>query len=914
MTGNKHFVRHPSLTMPPERWQRLKDLFHSALTIEAGQRASFLVEACADDPSLQVEVQSLLSSDETAADFIETPAFEMAAEALAGDGADAMEGRRIGPYRIIREVGHGGMGVVYLAERADKQYWKRVAIKVIRPHMDANSILRRFHDEQQILANLDHPNIVKLLDGGTTEDHLSYFIMDYIEGLPVDVYCDTHRLPTVERLKLFCAVCAAVQYAHRHDVLHCDLKPSNFLVTAEGVPKLLDFGIAKLLSPEIPSKENQSTATGLRPMTLGYASPEQVRGETITPASEVYSLGVVLYELLTGHRPYGIGSNAPQEMGKIICEHKPEEPSAVIGRTERILDPDGTAEITVTSESVSAVRDGHPEKLRRRLVGDLDIIVLMALRKEPDRRYASVEQFSEDIRRHLDGLPVLARKDSLWYRSATFLKRNRAAVLATALTTAILAVVAMGLSVFTGRGEIDSVAVLPFVGVGADPNIEYLSEGLTETLISRLSQLPDLKVRTGASTFRYGGKKQDSVAVGRSLKVQAVLLGQIVQTGGELTISAELVDVRNSRHLWERRYNRKVSEVVVLQEEIARQISANFTQRTGAGREGLAKGDTESPAAYREYLVGRHFWSQRSPAALEEALQHFQKAIELDPNYGLAYSGLADSYVGFATFRVRSAKEAYLKARAAAVKSLKLNPRIAEGHSALAMVNLYYDWDWAAAEREFKRAIALQPSDTTTHLRYGLALAWFQRFDDARREIARGLEVDPVHPLLNSAMGQLSFWARQYDQALAEYRKTLMLDPNFFQTHHLIAGVYIRTFAYDKAIAELKKAIELGGGAQVKATLADAYALSGQTREARKILADLTGRSNQTYAPPFDVALGYIGLGDYDRAFAWLERAYDERARPMLSLKVNPLLDPLRSDPRFGALMRRIRIFDSTSF
>jgi serine/threonine protein kinase/tetratricopeptide (TPR) repeat protein len=893
--------------MPSERWQRFKELFHSAVAVEAGQRAAFLDKACDGDPSLREEVEALLASDEKAKDFIETPAVEMAAKSFASDVTDAMEGRRIGPYKILREIGHGGMGVVYLAERADQQYEKRVAIKVIRRRLDADSRFRRFRSEQQILANLDHPNIAKLLDGGTTEDHLSYFIMDYIEGLPMDLYCDKHKLPTVERLELFRAACASVQYAHQHDILHCDLKPSNFLITAEGVPKLLDFGIAKLLNPQPSSQKNQSTVTGLRPMTLEYASPEQVRGETITPASDVYSLGLVLYELLTGHCPYGATSSAPQEMERMICEHQPEKPSAVISRTETIPGLDGTAQVTVTPESVSAVRDGQPEKLRRRLVGDLDNIVLMALRKEPERRYGSVEQFSEDIRRHLNGEPVLARRDTLWYRSAKFLKRNRAAVVASALTAVILALVAIGLGLLTGRTQVDSIAVLPFASVSSNPNTGYLSEGITETVMNELTRLPNLKVVSSASAVGYGRNEQDPQAVGRSLKVQGVLTGKVAQSGNDLTVHAELVDVRTNRHLWEREYTRKLSEIVVLEKEIARQISANFTERTGEGEE-RAEGSTENPDAYREYLVGRHFWSQRNPAALEQGLQHFQRAIELDSNYGLAWSGLADSYVAFASFRARSAKESYIKARAAAIKALELEPTLAEGHSALAMVNLYYDWDWVAAEREFNRAIALKPGDTTARMRYGLALAWFQRFDDARREIERGLEVNPVDPLLNSGMGQILYFARQYDQALVEYRKALVLDPNLFFTYQYLGGLYTKMGSYDKAIAALKKATELGGGA-VKGTLAHAYAVSGQTSEARKIIADLTDRSSQTYSPPFDVAVAYAGLGDYDQAFAWLEKAYDERARNMLSLKVTPLLDPLRSDPRFIALVRRMKVF-----
>ncbi len=892
--------------MSSERWQRIKDLFHSALAVEAGQRARFLDKACADDPSLREEVEALLASDEGAGDFIEAPAFEMAAESLASDGASGMEGLRIGPYKIMREIGRGGMGVVYLAERADDQYQKQVAIKLIKRGLDTDSILRRFRNEQQILANLDHPNIAKLLDGGTTDDRLSYFIMDYVEGVPIDLYCDTHKLLTVERLELFCTVCGAVQYAHQHNVVHRDLKPSNIFVTAEGVPKLLDFGIAKLLGPKPSSRKSEPTALGLRPMTLDYASPEQVRGDPVTPASDIYSLGVLLYELLTGHYPYHIERHTSQEIERAICETEPERPSIAIYRVEEASRDDDRPPCTITPESVSQTRDGELTKLRRRLAGDLDNIVLKALRKEPERRYASVEHFSEDIRRHLDGQPVLARKDTLWYRGAKFLKRNKAAVLAAALAAVIPVLFAMGLSLLTGRAQIDSIAVLPFVSVSTDPNTEYLSEGITETLMNQLSQLANLKVMSRTSVLRYRGKEQNPQAVGNSLKVQAVLMGRVVQTGDDLTISAELVDARNNRHLWEGKYTRKLSEILVLQGEIARQISAKLMRLTSAEREQLAKRDTENPAAYREYVLGRHFWSQRSGAQVKKGLLHFERAIELDPNYALAHAGVADSYIAFATFRALPAKEAYAKARAAAVKALELNPALAEGHSVLAMVSLYFDWDWATAEREFKRAIALKPDDATTRLRYGLALAWFDQFDEARREIAQGLEVDPGSPLLYTGMGQILYWERRYDQAIEEYRKALVVDPNFFQTHFLLGGAYMQKGAYAEAIAAFKKAIDLGGETQVKATLADAYAKSGQAHEARKLLADLTDRSRRTYAPRFDVAIVYADLGDHDQAFAWLEKAYDERERAMLSLKVNPRLDPLRSDPRFEGLLRRV--------
>ena len=339
---------------------------------------------------------------------------------------------------MLREIGHGGMGQVYLAVRADDEYKKRVALKIVKRGMGTQNIVRRFRNERQILAGLDHPNIAKLLDGGTTEDGLPYFVMEYVEGKPITDYCDDRKLSTVERLKLFRQVCAAIQYAHQNLVVHRDIKPSNILVTDEGIPKLVDFGIAKLLNPDLSGLTLNPTATAMRLMTPEYASPEQVRGENITTASDVYSLGVVLYELLTGHRPYRVKNRLPHEILRIVCEGEPEKPSTAVSRVEEVSTRDGSHTITLTPEVVSRTREGEPEKLRRKLRGDLDNIVMMAMRKEPQRRYTTVNQLSEEVRRHLEGMPVVARKDTWAYRAEKFVKRNKVIIAAAVLIAATL--------------------------------------------------------------------------------------------------------------------------------------------------------------------------------------------------------------------------------------------------------------------------------------------------------------------------------------------------------------------------------------------------------------------------------------------------------------------------------------------
>lgn len=419
--------------MASEQWQLVRDVFEGAKEMAPGERTAYLVEACGENDWARAQTRALLVAYDSVGDFIETSVVARAdGLSFSSDEASA-EGRRIGPYRIMREIGRGGMGVVYLAFRADEEYLKLVAIKLVRPGPDGSKIVRRFRQERQILANLEHPNIAGLLDGGTTEEGWPYVVMEYVVGVPITDYCDEHKLSVTERLKLFLTVCAAADCAHRNLVVHRDLKPGNILVTENGVVKLLDFGIAKLLANEDELDPTLLTRTGLHLMTPDYASPEQVRGETITTASDVYSLGVVLYELLTGHRPYRFKNRSRAELERVISEQDPERPSVMIGRVITDARSEGSPGKQRTPESVSRTREGKPEKLRGRLAGDLDNVLLMALRKEVPRRYQSVEQLSADIRRHLQGEKVLARQHTIGYRMGKFVRRHRVGVGAAAV-------------------------------------------------------------------------------------------------------------------------------------------------------------------------------------------------------------------------------------------------------------------------------------------------------------------------------------------------------------------------------------------------------------------------------------------------------------------------------------------------
>ena len=431
--------------MTPERWRKVREIFEEALEYEGEGRASFVDAAAAGDTALAAEVLRLLASEEIAADFLETPAVAAVVPRRLAEETDPPGTQRVGPYVLHEKIGQGGMGRVYRAVRWDEAYQRQVALKIVNRGMNTEFILRRFRNERQILAGLDHPNIARLYDGGTTGDGLPYFAMEYIEGKDLIAWCDARRLPVTRRLELFLDVCSAVAYAHRNLVVHRDLKPGNVLVTAEGVPKLLDFGLAKVLNADVSSRVADVTAMNTRLLTPEYASPEQIRGEKITTASDIYSLGVILYELLTGHRPYQLRTRDPAEIARAVCEQEPERPSAAVRRVEKAPGLEGDEPVSLTPESVSATREGDPARLAKRLAGDLDNIVLVCLRKEAERRYGSVELLAEDIRRHLDGRPVRARKDTFGYRAGKFVRRNKVTVAAVILVAASL-VAGLGVS------------------------------------------------------------------------------------------------------------------------------------------------------------------------------------------------------------------------------------------------------------------------------------------------------------------------------------------------------------------------------------------------------------------------------------------------------------------------------------
>ena len=721
----------------PEKWEQVKELFALALERDPEERSSFLRQACAGDDSLRTEVESLLSSFDGAATFLEDcPAADLAsAQSRAMTGK--MTGKRIGAYRIIREVGQGGMAVVYLAERADDQYRKSVAIKMLKPETQKDEVLRRFRIERQALAGLDHPSIVRLLDGGSTEEGLPYLIMEYVEGVRIDEYCDTHRLSITGRLQLFRAVCLAVQYAHEALVIHRDLKPSNILITQEGVVRLLDFGIAKVLNPQW-SPDTTLTRTDWRPMTPEYASPEQLRGAPVTKATDIYSLGILLYELLTGHRPYPVRHDSALEIEQRHYNEEPEKPSVAVGRIDEKASQDGSTRTAITPQLVAEVRAIRPEELSHCLRGDLDTMVMKAIRTEPEHRYASAEEFSKDIERHLSGLPIKARKPTLLYRGGKFVHRHTES-LATAIL--ILAVTA-GLGGWAARRMWKqknaaepppsavhvrirpSVAILGFKNLSSRPDTGWISTALSEMLTAELAageQLRTVPDETVARTKIDLGLSDveslppDTLAqVRRNLASDFVILGSYLdlgeEKGGQIRLDLRLEDAVKgvtAAAVSETGTEKNIIDLVL-------QVGARLREQFGLERlskiesDGVRAESPSNPEALRPYSQGLAKIRAFDALSAREFLSH---AVAVDPSFPLAHSELARTWssLGYDSNAQQEAKKALDGAgKLSREKHLLVEARFYETSR-----------DWGRAIEAYQTLFSFFPDN----LDYGLQLA-----------------------------------------------------------------------------------------------------------------------------------------------------------------------------------------------
>ena len=648
--------------MSPERWQEIEEVFQAAVEMPPPERAPYLDDRCGNDPELRNEVMKLLASDDSAADFIEVPIWtdsrflntsakkeisnSLDQQFNNGD-RDNFLGKQIGVYKLTKEIGRGGMGAVYLAERADGEFQQRVAIKLIKRGMDSDFIVRRFRHERQILASFEHPFIARLLDGGTTTDGVPYFVMELVEGETLYNYADGKRLTIKDRLKLFQKVCSAIDYAHEKKIIHRDIKPSNIIINKSGSPKLLDFGIAKILDPNLIHESINPTASMLRMMTPDYASPEQVEGSDVTPQSDIYSLGVLLYELLTGHKPYDFAGRALHEVSRVICEVMPEVPSQVLNRTQTLLPQYGAS-----TGRYLAVRGTTEKQLISDLTSGLDNIVMKAMAKDPADRYASASELSRDITRFLTGARVEAPNASKSSRSGpdTFLRVPQ---------------------------NSKALAVLPFkflnLGPATDDDTDdrFLGVGLADALITRLSKVRRFVVRPTSSILSFEENVIDPIRAGRELNVEYILDGSIKKAGDRLRVTIQLLSVSDNAAVWATSIDETLSDVLTLEDTLSNKvIEVLLPQLTGGELQEFAKRGTDVPEAFEHYLRGRYHFNTFTEEGFAKAFVSFHSAIAADPEYALAYTGLADYYNWLGILGVLPPQECFQPAIQAATKAI----------------------------------------------------------------------------------------------------------------------------------------------------------------------------------------------------------------------------------------------------
>jgi serine/threonine protein kinase len=844
-------------------------------------------------------------------------------------------GTLLGRYEIRRPLGSGGMGEVYLAE--DTQLRRTVALKILPADLTADQQrLHRFAQEARTASALNHPNILTIHEIQLEGPH-PFIVTEYIEGMTLRDYMISKQMSFGQALSFTVQTASALVAAHKAGVVHRDIKPENIMIRHDGYIKVLDFGLAKMTmrpdtTPEAVTLLN--TEPGFILGTARHMSPEQARGLELDERTDIFSLGTVLYEMITGRAPFEGPTNSDviasilREDPPPVGQFAPEAPAELQRIVNRALAKDREDRYqTVKDLSTDLTNLKHELEFEAHLGTSSPVYLarLIGLQRELEAE----EQFSRSGRLKADtesvsgtstaAVPTITAKepDASTAGHSRYRGRQWRLGLAGAFILALAGIASIAyVYLKPPRQAIDSVAVLPFENVGGDANTEYLSDGLTESLINSLSHIPNLKVIARSSVFRYKGKHVDPQTVGRELKVRAVLTGKVVRVGDRLIIQTDLVDVSDQTQLWGEKYNRKVSDILAVEDEISSEISDKLRLTlSGDQKKQLVKRYTENADAYQLYWKGRYHWNKRTPEDLKEAIRNFQQAINLDQGYALAYTGLADCYVLGSVLQMPP-KEAMSIAQDTTKKALALDDNLAEAHTSSAKIKLSFEWDWPGAESEFKRAIELNRGYATAHQWYGVYLSEMGRHDESMRERKLAQELDPLSLSISTGLGRAFFWARRFDEAINQLQKTLEQDPKYPDTHWSLGLAYEQKKMYAEAIAAFQKAVEYSktaelaeGKPEMQAALGHALALAGRQAEALKIIADLTGAADkQRFISPYSIALVYIGLGDKPHAFEWLDRAFQERDESFIHLRVDPRLDDLRADPQFVERLRRIHL------
>jgi serine/threonine-protein kinase len=885
-----------------ERWRQIKSIHDDAIQYAPDERARFLKDVCGDDNLLRREVESLLSSYSDAENFMEQPAVaqEVSGMSESGDKKPGT-GKCFGHYEIIKQIGAGGMGEVYLAQ--DKKLDRRVAVKILNERFSRDeSNLRRFTQEAKAASALNHPNILVIHEIGEAGD-AHFIVSELVEGNTLREIFNQSPLKSAEVLDVSIQIAGALAAAHAARIIHRDIKPENIIVRPDGYVKILDFGLAKLVEQQksfigVDDKtaEMNHTAKGVILGTANYMSPEQARGEPVDERTDIFSFGVLLYEMISGRTPF-------------------------VGNT--------------VSETFANLMNSEPQPLARYAAGvsdELQRIVSKMLRKNKDKRYQTMKDVLTDLKdlretmafgerlekSHTPGAEnatniLQAATDATNFQTSETrhgfsqkIKQHKSAALAV-LITSVAALAVAGYFAYTAlrpRPPITSVAVLPFQNGSGDASLDYLSDGLSESVIDRLSQLAQLKVIARSSSFKYRGENIDFKEVANKLGVRAIVTGRIIQRGDNLSIRVEMIDARDNRQLWSEQYNRRLADAIAVQQEIARTVSEELRLKLSEAQEQqITKRLTNNSQAYQFYLNGVFLRRKGGTENVKKSLEYQNQALALDPNFALAYTEVARGYNTLVLNGVLAPQDGKPKARAAIEKALELDETLAEVHLAKARIKRD-ELDRTGAEREYRRAIELSPNLADAYLAYSIYLIQSERMDEALRHIERAQQLDPLRVALKTTEGNILYFARRYDEAIQKLQDAVKLEPDDTTSHYYLGYAYTAKGQYAEAIGSLQTAAKINGETtSTLVYLGQAYAKWGKRDEALGILDRL--KTTEKYVSPAELAILYTALGDKEKAFALLEKAYTARDLQLQFLKVEPGYDALRDDPRFTDLLRR---------